>query len=168
MLAFLTTTVYSDSEQTLGVLSEKRSYTSYPLQLVKSALPALISRASAAFITSITILILGLCGVFGENPTYTLPVFISLVLTTFFEVFLINIKFTKKGQGRSYSWLKVIIAYGILILVCAVTTQYPFDVNEFYPNGYGQFEYLIVPLYVVLYFIGIGISKLIEKNRKKR
>lgn len=166
VIGFLTTTVFSDSEQTLNVLAQKRNYTLYPLRLVLSGLPGIIARASAAFITAIVVKILDIVGIFGENPNYTLPIFVSLILTTFVEVFFINYEFTKKGQGRNYSWLKVMIAYAILLGICAISTQYPFDA-EFYPNGFGQLEYAIVPCYVILYFIGVGIAKLISNRRKK-
>lgn len=167
VLAFLTTTVFSDSEHTINVLSQKRDYTAYPLRLVLGGLPAIIGRASAAFITAVAVKILDVCGVFGDDPNYTLPIFVSLILTTFVEVFFINYEFTKKGQGRNYSWLKVMIAYAILLGVCAISTMYPFDA-EFYPNGFGLLEYAIVPAYVLLYFLGIGIAKLIDNKRKKK
>lgn len=166
VIGFLSTTIFSDSQHTIDILSAKKNYVKYPLTLVKKRLPSIISRVSVAVITAVTVKILDVVGVFGETPAYTLPIFVSLILTSFAEVFFINIKFTKAGEGRSYAWLKLTIAYAILLGICGTFTQYPFA-DHFYPNGFGHLEYLIVPAYLLLYTIGIGISKLIENNRKK-
>ena len=166
VIGFLSTTVFSDSQHTLDILSAKKNYVKYPLSLVKKRIPSIIARASVGVVTAIVIKILDVAGVFGETPNYTLPIFLSLILTGFIEVFFINIKYTKAGEGRSYAWLKVTVAYAILLGICATSTQYPFA-DKFYPNGFGSFEYLIVPAYLLLYLIGIGISRIIENNRNK-
>ena len=164
VFAFLSCTVFSDSEQKLDVISVKRDYTYYPRMLLKRQLPAIISRASVALIVSITVFILDLVGVFGESPVYTLPIYISLLFTMCIEVLMLNLKHTKKGENRSYCWLKVVISYAVLLGICALSTQYPFT-EEFFKNGFGSFEYLIVPGYMILYGIALLVTYIINRSR---
>ena len=165
VFAILSATVFSDSEHKLDALSSKRDYTAYPSKILHSQLHALISRASVAFITALTVKILDAFGVFGNDAAYTLPIYICLLLTMCFEVLLISFKHTKKGEGRSYTWIKVIIAYAVLLSVCAVTTQQPFA-SEYYKNGFGSYEYLIIPGYLVLYGIALLVSHIINKKNE--
>lgn len=165
VFSILSVTVFSDSEQKLDVISVKRKYSEYPSRLLKRHIPTIISRASVAFIVAVTVKILDLLGIFGESATYTLPIYICMLLTMCFEVLIINRKHTKKGEGRSYCWLKVVIAYAILIGVCAITTQIPFSA-ELYKNGFGSFEYLIIPGYLMLYGIALLVSNIIERRQK--
>ena len=164
VFAFLATTVFSDSEQKLDVISVNREYTKYPYMLLRARLHVVISRMSVAFVTALTVKILDLLGVFGESPAYTLPIYICLLLTMCFEVLIINSKHTKKGEGRSYTWLKVIISYAILLGFSAISTQDPF-IGEFFKNGFGSFEYLIIPGYLMLYGIAILVCHFINKSR---
>ncbi len=164
VFAFLSATVFSDSEQRLDVISANRDFTKYPYMLLKASLPVIISRVLVAFVTALTVKILDAFGVFGEAPAYTLPIYICLLLTMCVEVFIINMKHTKKGEGRSYCWLKVVIAYAILLGICSISTQDPF-ISEFFKNGFGSFEYLIIPGYLLLYGIALLVSRLIGKSR---
>ncbi len=164
VFAFLSATVFSDSQQRLDVISVNRDYTEYPYMLLKARLPNIISRALLAFVTALTVKILDVCGVFGEAAEYTLPIYICLLLTMCVEVLIINMKHTKKGEGRSYCWLKVIIAYAVLLGSCAISTQAPFTA-EFFKNGFGSFEYLIIPGYLTLYGIALLVSHLVNKSR---
>lgn len=165
VFAFLSITVFTDEEQTDSVLSVKRDHSIYPYELIRSRLPDVIARAGVAALTAFVIKILDTAGVFGEDPTYTLPIFICLLFSLFAEVFFINRSHVRKGAGRSHCWLKVVVAYAILLGVCAVSTQVGFA-EEFYPDGFGSFEYLIIPGYIALYFIGILISHIFKKRRK--
>ena len=164
VFAFLSCTVFSDSEQKLDAISVKRDYPLYPRMLLKRQLPAIISRASVAFIVAIVVKILDAVGVFGSSPTYTLPIYISLLFTMCIEVLMLNLKHTKKGEGRSYCWLKVVISYAVLLGICAVSTQYPFT-EEFFKNGFGSFEYLIIPGYMALYGIALLVTYIINRSR---
>jgi hypothetical protein len=165
VFALLSATVFSDSEQKLDYLSVKRRYTEYPSRLLKKHIPTIITRAAVAFIVAVTVKILDLFGVFGESPAYTLPIFICMLFTMCFEVLIINSKHTKKGEGRSYSWLKIVIAYAVLIGVCAITTQMPFA-SEFFKNGFGSLEYLIIPGYLIIYGIALLVSYLIGRRKQ--
>ena len=165
VFAILSATVFSDSEHKLSEISAKTEYRSYPKRILSSNIHALISRASVAFVTAITVKILDALGVFGENPAYTLPVYICLLITMCIEVLIISNKHTKKGEGRSYTWLKVIIAYGVLLSICAISTQQPFS-EEFFKNGFGSYEYLIIPGYMIVYSIALLVSYIIGKKQE--
>ena len=167
VFAFLSVTVFSRAEQTDKVLAESRDFTRYPIELIKRNIPSIVSRALVAAVIAVLIKIFDYIGIFGTHTTYKLPVFICLLLTVFVEVFMINRKFTKKGEGRSNCWLKVIIAYTVAFAICAFSTQNVFS-SEFYPVGWGSREYFVIPAYIVLYVIAILAVFLIERNRNKR
>ena len=59
------------------------------------------------------------------------------------------------------------IAYAVLLGICAVTTQYPFA-DKLFANGFGTLEYLIVPAYAVMYVIAMLIVHFIDKRAKTR
>ncbi len=165
VFAFLSVTVFTDAELTDRVVSVKREYSIYPYELIKRSVPDIVARTSSAALTALVVKILDTTGVFGEDPVYTLPIYICLLFTLFSEVFFINRGFTGKGAGISYCWLKVVVAYAALLGVCAVSTIEPF-VSTFYPKGYGSFEYFIIPGYIAVYFIGMLIANIFKKKRK--
>lgn len=165
VFAFLSVTAFTDAELPETVISVKRDYSLYPFELIKSRVTDIISRASVAIFTAMVIKILEVAGVFGENPTYNLPIYICLLFALFAEVYFINKDFTKKGDSRSLCWLKLVIAYAVLLGVCAISTQSGFAA-EFYSSGFGTFEYLIIPLYIAFYFIDILISNTLKNARK--
>ena len=167
VFALLSVSVFAKSEQKSIILAEKCDFTKYPYELLRSRFIPIVSRAGVALIVSIVVSILGAVGVFGENPVFTLPIFICLLLTLFVEVFIINTEFTKKGEGRRNCWLKVLISYGLLLGVCSLSTQSPFA-SEFFKNGWGSWEYFIILGYSVLYAIALFCPKLIEFIRNKR
>lgn len=166
IFAFLAVTVFSRAEQTDRVLSKPKDFTNYPIELVKRNIPAIIARALVAVAIAVFIKIFDSVGIFGINTTYKLPVFICLLLSVFIEVFVINRNFTKKGEGRSNCWLKVIIAYTVAIAICAFSTQNLFS-SEFYPTGLGSREYFVIPAYILLCAISIIAVRPISKGRNK-
>lgn len=167
IIAFLSMTAFSDSVQKPSLITERRDYTRYPMEILKESAPAIVSRVIVAAVAAVAIRICDAVGIFGEAPSYTLSVYICLLLSGFVEVFMINVSYTKKGEGRRKCWLKVLIAYALLLGVCAVSTQKPF-IDEFFPNGIGSREFLIIPAYLLLYGIAVLTVHLIAKKRKKR
>ena len=163
--AFLSVTVFTRADHIDGVLASSRDFTTYPIDLIKHNIPSVIARAAVAAVIAIVVKILDVVGVFGDHATYKLPIFICLLLTVFVEVFAINRKFTKKGEGRSNCWIKVIVAYAVAIVICAFSTQNVFS-TEFYPNGLGSLEFLVIPAYIVLYVIAMIVAPMIEKKEK--
>ncbi len=166
VFAMLSITIFTNAEQKGTILSQKRDFTKYSADLLHSRFIGIIVRAGIAFVVSLSVSILGAAGVFGEHPTYTLPIFICLLLTLFAEVFMINITFTKKGEGRSNCWLKVIVSYGLLLGLCAISTQSSFT-SEFFKYGWGGREYFIILGYALLYAIALLVLRIIEKKSNK-
>ena len=164
VFALLSLTVFTNSEQKGAILSQKRDFTKYSAQLLHSRFSGLAVRVGVVFVVSLTVSILGAVGVFGERPTYTLPIYICLLLTLFAEVFMINRTFTKKGEGRSNCWLKVLVSYGLLLGMCAVSTQSSFA-KEFFKNGWGSREYFIILGYAILYVSSLFVLRMIDKKR---
>ncbi len=167
VFAFLSIVAFTKAEHKPKFFTQKLDYSRLPAIIFKNNLEKIIARASLGVISAIAIKVLDACGVFGADPTFTMPIFICLLLTIFAEVFVINHKFTIRGEGRRYSWLKVIVAYAILMTVGALSTVQPL-VNEFYPDGkIGSLEFLIVPAYALLYIIMLLTLYIIERTRKK-
>ena len=166
VFAFLSFTVFNEFEYKGSVLSDMRSYLSYPIDIVKNNLFGIIARTSVSVVMAIAIMVLNFMGVFGEAPSFTLPVFIFLCLTPFVEVVLMSKKYTKKGEERKYCWLKVTVAYALLLRVVGLTTYDGFC-NVFFPNGIGTVEFFLVAGYVVLYAVALLITYFVDKNKKK-
>ena len=86
--ALLSATVFAEFEQSSKILSAKMDFTRYPFETVRGAIPGMIARASVVAASAVAIKILDVIGVFGEKASYTLPIFVCIALTLFFEVFL--------------------------------------------------------------------------------
>jgi type III secretory pathway component EscS len=164
--AFLSITAFSHADHKERVLAASKDFTNYPIETVRRSLPSIVSRAAVAAVVGVLIRIFDGMGMLGDKTTYKLPIFICVLLTIFVEVFMINRKFTKRGEGRSNCWIKVTIAYTVAIAACAFSTQKIFAA-EFYPTGLGSREYLIVPAYVAIYAIAVLMAHLVEKKRNK-
>lgn len=164
--AMLSVTAFKGSDSNVDIICKSGSYGKLPYSAVVSGRVGIIARTSLAVLVAIVVRILDACMVFGENATYTLPIYICLMLTVFAEVFFINRKYTVKGEGRRYCWLKVLFAYTFLMVVPALATH-QFVAREFYPNGYGMLEFAIVPAYALLYVIMLAVVYFIERLGKK-
>ena len=163
--ALLSLSIFADPERTYSEVSVRRDYTVYPLLTLKSSLPEIIARASAAAILAIALKILDVLGVFSGSVSHELPIYICLLITVFIEVFSVNIKFDCKGKEKRKCWHKVLLAYAILLSYLAITTQ-SFFVNVV-PDIRLLYELLIIPAYIVLYFIAVLIAHFVSKKRKK-
>ena len=148
------------------ILTERANYLTYPIEIVKENIAGIILRASVGVIMAIVVMILNFVGVFGHTPVFTLPVYICLSLTAFAEVVLMSRAFTKKGEARKYCWLKVTVAYAILIGTVGLTT-YNVISDVFFPNGIGSLEYVLIGGYAVLYVLALIISHFLAKKKKK-
>jgi len=166
VFAILSITVFSEAKHKNRILSGTKDFINYPIEMTVKRTPAIIARMITAASLAVAIKILDVVGVFGEKPAYTLPVFLCMCLTLFAELFISNYTYSKKSEVSSTSWLKVLVAYAVLLGICAVSTMYPFA-DMFYENGFGSFEYLIIPAYALMYAISLLIVHLIGKKRKK-
>ena len=165
--ALLSMLAFSSSEPKLDLINNpKIKFTTLPSDILLYKLPGMIARVTAAVISAGAIKILDATGVFGENAAYEMPVFLSLLLTVFAELAIINIDYTRRGEGRRRCLMKVIIAYAALLFICAVLTQ-KFFADQMFVNGIGRFEFLIIPGYIVIYLVSVAIARSIEKKRKK-
>jgi len=167
VFAILSICVFSEAKHKDKILCQKRDFTMYPIEMIYKRLPGIIARVSVSVLLAVGIKILDAVGVFGNKPSYTLPVFVCLCVTLFAEVFISNHIFARNSDSGSLGWLKVMIAYAVLLGICAVTTQYPFA-DKLFANGFGTLEYLIVPAYAVLYVIALLIVHFIDKRAKTR
>ncbi len=165
VFALMSVTLFTDSKQKQSLIEKGKGFIAYPARALSRRLPSVIARASVALVVSVAVKIMDVLGVFGERAAYTLPIYVCLLLTSFAEVFLLNLEYTEKGQGRRACWMKVIFAYALLLCFSAVSTQQPFA-SLYFANGFGTREFLIVPGYLVLYAIALFVAHLVEKTRK--
>lgn len=163
--AMLSVTAFSESKPATGTLSGNIDFSKYPLDCMLSSIPDMIARVSSAAFVAVAVKILDYVGVFGPKPSYTLPIFLCIVITAIAEVFIINMRFKKRKGGSVNCWHKVVIIYTVLLAYCALTTQYPFS-SMLYPNGFGTLEFLIVPVYILIYFIGLCVVHFIKRKRE--
>lgn len=166
VFSFLSFTVFTESEYKGAVLTERQSYVTYPIDIVKENMTGIALRAAVGVVMALAVMILNFIGVFGEKPTFTLPVYICLSLTAFAEVVLMSRAYTKKGDARKYCWLKVTVAYAILIGAVGLTT-YQFFGNVFFSNGLGSYEFILIGGYTVLYVVALLVSHMLSKKKKK-
>ncbi len=105
-------------------------------------------------------------GLFGDAPTYTMPVFISALIISAFEIFLFNKRFTRRGAGRRRTWTAFLTAYVIVLLISALMTQTLFA-NDMFPSGIGTYEFILTALHCFMYFAALAIAYLADKARNK-
>ncbi len=164
--AVLSMLVFSNSEPKDAILNSKVNFNTYPIALLKSNISGLVVRAGFTCLFAVILKILDATLVFGEKTSYTMPMFISMLFVAFAELFLHNIDFTKRGEGRTHSWLGFLFAYAFILFVGGIITQTIFA-DELFPNGIGTFEFLIVPAYCILYVVVIAVMRLLVKKAKK-
>ncbi len=126
----------------------------------------LILRASLASLVAISVKILDSFGIFGENASYSMPIFISIVLIAAAELFLSSLDFSKRNEGRKRTWICFLAVYSSLLIICGVMTQTVFA-RELFPNGIGTLEYILVLIYPLLHCILLFVYKLTKKTVKK-
>lgn len=165
--AFISILIFTDSQYSSQILSQKIDYLSYPYNLLKKSAPDILARVFLAAITAIVIRIMNSLGAFGDKPGFTLPIFLCLCFTLLAEFFLISSKLCKKGEGRAFSYLKLTIALAVMIFICALSIHKPLSI-EFYPNGIGSYEFIVVPVYAIAYCITVLVLSLVKKARKKK
>ena len=162
----LAVTAFADIPPRQDLVYAKINLSRYPIALLGSKLPSMISRISVAVLMAVVLKILAVTHVFGEATSYEMPVYICILFALFAEVFLILMEGFKKGEGRSRCWFKLILAYSLLLGVGALITQSIF-ISQMLVNKIGVFEFVTVPAYVILYLVAVVISRYIESGRKK-
>ena len=166
VFAILSMTVFADAQPKFELLYSKRSFSQYPARIIEDKLVYILSRAGLVCLMAITLKVLDVLGVFGENASYTMPVFVSLILVGAIELFTINLDFTRRGEGRTASFTRFLIAYAIVLIVGGVITQ-DFFAAELFPQGIGMLELIIVPVFCILYVAVSFCLRAVEKKGKK-
>jgi len=164
--AILAMTVYAGAQPRYELLYSKKDFAGSSLRILEEKLIRILARVGVVCSFAIGLKVLDVLGIFGETPSYTMPVFLSILLTGAVDLFVINLDFTRRGEGRRTSFTRFLVAYAIVLLVGGVITQEIFAA-ELFPNGIGTYEFLIVPAYCVIYICVVFGIRLIEKNRKK-
>ena len=157
--------VFADAQPKFELLYSKQSFSLYPSTILRGKLAYILSRVGVSVVLAIALKVVDILGAFGESPSYTMPVFISLLLIGAIELFVVNIEFTRRGEGRARSFTRFLIAYALVLVVGGVITQ-DFFAPELFPNGIGTLEFLIVPVYCILYSALALSVRAIEKKRK--
>lgn len=161
----LSMSVFADAQPKLELLYSKKDFSLYPSKILSEKLPYIISRIGLSCVIAVTVKVLDVLGVFGAAPSYTMPIFISLLLIGAVELFIVNLDFTRRGEGRGRSFTRFLIAYAVVLVVGGVITQ-NFFAAELFPNGIGTLEFLIVPAFCILYPAVAFSVRAIEKKRK--
>lgn len=165
--AVISVWVFSDSVSKGTDVHFKNGFSGLAMDMLGYKLPGIIARAALSCIFALSIFLLDMFAVFGENAAYTMPVFISILLTVFIEYFIISVDHTQKGEGRRHALLRIILIYTVLLLLCALITLPPLS-DILFPNGIGTYEFLLVPVHFILYLLTVLVFRRTEKKRKKR
>lgn len=130
-----------------------------------SALPSVIVRAAISLVTAIVFAMLGYSGVFGDSPSFAAAFAVCMLLVVVAEAISFDVENTKRGEGRRNRWIKLIAAYAFVLLLCGVATQKIFAESVF-PSGIGTLEFIIVPVYLLLYICAMLILRAMRQKRK--
>jgi len=163
--ALLSMSVFSDVQPKTDLLNSRGGFAAYPSKILDNKAFSLAVRTAFVCIFASVLKILDACSVFGENPSYSMPVFISILLSWALEL-LMNLDFTRRGEGRRLAWIRFLSAYAFVLLISGIITQNVFA-EELLPHGIGTLEFLIVPIYCLLYFVLLLVLRFVEKRRKK-
>lgn len=161
-IALLSFKAFSDAEPSEIMLSQKRDLKIYALKLIKDNKPKIIALAASAFATSFVAMTLGLAGIFGSAPAYTLPIYLCMIFTVVFEMLAVRKRLVAFRDGKGRVNLKLVVSLVLLLIVAAIPMLKPFSA-EFYKNGFGKYEFLLLPIYIFTYLV----SKLIARMQKK-
>ena len=164
--AILAMTVFAGAQPKYELLYSRTDFASYPTKILGDKFIHIISRVGAVAVFAIAIKVLDALEVFGERASYSMPIFIGILLTGAIDLFVLNLDFTRSGEGRRASLTRFLIAYAVVLLVGGVITQDAFAA-ELFPHGIGSVEFILAPIFCVWYIGVVFAALLIEKNRKK-
>ncbi|MGM9644137.1 MAG: hypothetical protein ACI3X1_03530 [Eubacteriales bacterium] len=166
VIAILSISAFVDCEPKSHFLFTPCDHVNFELDFIKSRKISLIARVLLNVCFVSVLKILDVFEVFGERASYSMPIFLSLIFAAAAELFLMNSEFFKRGEGRRLSWVKFLAAYGALLLLSGIITQDYFR-GQFFPNGYGTFEFIILPVYCLLYSAMLFIIRTARKRRNR-
>ncbi len=160
----LPTLMLNESDFKAGLILPSASERRHPIKAIAKRLPSIIARGAVSAFAAIAVCVMDVLGVFGESPTYSLAIYMALMLALFVETAVFHGDRTQRGEGRNRRWIKVIMAYFALLLLCGVSTQGLFF-DSLYRGGMGTLEFIIVPAYLVLYVIAVMATRAAENKR---
>lgn len=166
VFAVLAMTAFADAQPKFELLYKKKNFSQYSTAILSDKLAYILARAGLNCSFAIILKLLDVLGVFGESASYTMPVFVALLLSGAIELFVIVLEFTRVGEGRRASFTRFMIAYALVLVVGGLITQDIFA-RELFPGGMGMLEFIIVPVYCIIYLALVFSVRFIEKNRKK-
>ena len=156
-------TLYTECDKSNRSIKNNIDYTKLPLLSFSDSLVGAVARVVSIVILSVLIKYFDTLGYFGNEASLDLPVFACMILTLLIEVFSANLRFYGKVKGTSGSWRRFTVAFTILLLYLAYALikfifSVVFDIKLF-------FMILIIPAYLLLYFMAITIAHFINKGR---
>ena len=125
----------------------------------------LIARTAVCVAFALMLKILDAIGIFGENASYALTVYLSLILAMLADIYMASRKYRSKKEINVY-WIRVLVVYTALVGICALITQAPIS-GEILPNGIGKYELLAAPVFVIIYFVTVALVNNRGKRRNK-
>ena len=164
--AILSVSVFADGKPKSRFLSAPCCRVNSELDFIKSRKISLLARILLNVCFVLMLKILDALKVFGENSSYTIPIFLSLIFAAAAELFSISSEFFKQGEETGRSWLKFLTAYGVLLIISGIITQDIFK-GELFPNGFGTYEFIILPVYCLLYSAMLFVIRAAGKRRNR-
>ena len=165
-IVILSISAFADSEPRAQFLFSPCDHVNFELDFLNCRKVSLIARVLLNVCFVFVLKILDVFKVFGERASYSIPIFLSLIFAAAAEIFLMNFEFFRRGEGRVRSWLKFLTAYGALLIISGIITQDIFK-GELFPNGFGTYEFLILPVYCVLYSAMLFVIRTVRKRRNR-
>ncbi len=164
--AILSMLVFADSEPRYELLYSRTDFPKYSAKLIDGRLVSFVAKAAFTVLFAVTLKILDVSGVFGENASYTMPIFLSMLFVAAAEMFMINNEFTRRGEGRRRSWFAFLTAYALILSVGGIITQGGFA-EELFKDGMGTLEFIITPVFCALY-LALTVSLYLISRRSHK
>ena len=165
-IVILSISAFADSEPRANFLFSPCDHVNFELDFLNCRKISLIARVLLNVCFVLVLKILDVFKVFGERASYSIPIFLSLIFAAAAEMFLMNFEFFRRGEGRVRSLLKFLAVYGALLIVSGIITQDIF-IGELFPNDFGTYEFLILPVYCILYSAMLFVIRAVRKRRNR-
>ena len=134
------------------------------ISYLKNALPMLIASSSFAVVVSLVVIILEIIGVFGKTSGYTFAMHFGVLLAIGCETLFFMKKHFIKMSGSSK--LKTGILFGSTYLLSIIVLAVAILDSKSISNV-GAFEFLIIPLIIILYFLSKFVLLIVLKRSYK-
>ncbi len=126
-------------------------------------IPMLVLRASLSILFAVFVKLLDSLAIFGENASYSMPVFISVIMIAAAELLIPSLASSGQGRGIKSTLSRFLAVYASLLAICGVMTHEFFE-RELFPNGIGIPEFFLTLLYPSVHIISVFVFNLILKK----